>query len=136
MGCSIRSNIFCSWQSLSQIVAPKGTSTLMDIRQQMRDSFDSMSWEELQQLRVKYEGKPNIQRILAPYEHKAWARETVRDNPAMAPLMALMVPGYQAMKVGAQALGLSDKEETPPSMQQLSSGFKGIYEGLQQRYSK
>lgn len=89
--------------------------------------LESKSWQELLQLR-RETTDPAEQERIAPYEHRAYAREAVSSNPALAPIFALLVPGYQA----AKATGIVEAR-TEPSLEQLQEGFKGIYEGLVQR---
>ena len=73
------------------------------------------------------EDDPQQQQI-APYEHRAWAREQVAANPLLAPVYAALVPGYQLAKfVKSFAPG-----QTAPSMDQFTHGMTGIAEGVQQ----
>jgi hypothetical protein len=80
-----------------------------------------MSWEDLFRLRDQ---NPTDQ-TLAPYEHRAFARERVRENPFMAPAYGVLVPGYQAYKAM-----MGNQSGTPASWDQLKHGFLGIGEGL------
>ncbi len=67
--------------------------------------------------------------VLAPMEHRAYAREYVENNPITGPLaMAILTAGYTP----AKALGLtgSDEKTTPASLDQLFGGFEGITEGV------
>lgn len=66
------------------------------------------------------------QRSIAPFEHRAFAREYVQENPVTGALgLSLAIPGYAA----AKALGLT-KSRTPFSFDQISQGYTGIAEGL------
>lgn len=67
------------------------------------------------------------QAAVAPYEHRAWAREQVAANPLLAPVYAALVPGYQLAKL-VRSMGA----RTAPSMDQLTQGMTGIAEGVQQ----
>lgn len=60
---------------------------------------------------------------ISPYEHRAFAREVVGENPLMALPVAVGIPAYQAYKalVGARSA---------PSLDQISQGLLGIGEGL------
>ena len=60
---------------------------------------------------------------IAPYEHRAFAREAVSENPWMALPIAAGIPMYQAYKglFGARSGN---------SMDQVIQGFKGVGEGL------
>lgn len=82
-----------------------------------------MPWLDLIQQRAQTTD-PARQAMLAPYEHRAYAREEVAANPLMAPAYALMVPGYQMLKM------LRGGARTPPSWSELSQGWLGTLEGL------
>lgn len=85
-----------------------------------------MSQGELLQLRdVTYKDDKLMQELLAPYEHRAFTREATKDNKLMAAPIAAALPFYQLYKL----LGLSSAR-TAPSLEQLKSGYRGIYEGL------
>lgn len=60
---------------------------------------------------------------IAAYEHRAFAREAVGENPLMALPIAVGIPAYQAYKalVGARSA---------PSLSQVGQGLLGIGEGL------
>jgi hypothetical protein len=89
----------------------------------------NLTWEELLELRRKYNDNPQVQNLLAPYEHMAYAREDVRDRPYMAlPYMA-MIPGYQAYK----AMFTGGRSSNP--LEAMSGGYKGVMQGLLQRLS-
>ena len=83
-----------------------------------------MSWADL--LERRRNAKPEDQEKLAPYEHRAYARETVAENPLMAPAFLMLTPGYQAYK----AL-MGGGARTKPSLEQLKQGLLGTYEGVQ-----
>lgn len=84
-------------------------------------SLSELSHEELSKLREK----SDLQALLAPFEHQAFAREWTRENPLNALSLLPAIPGYQLYKL----LGL-DKEATPPSLDQLFGGYRGLIEGL------
>lgn len=90
------------------------------------------SWDVLNQMRQNYATDPQAQQMLAPYEHRAYARETVQANPALAPIMAqYLVPGYQAYK--GVGLGTNDGDNVPrtgASWDQFKQGEIGTAEGL------
>jgi hypothetical protein len=68
-----------------------------------------------------------MQRLLAPFEHQAFAREWTRENPYLAvPSLAAAIPVYQ----GAKLLGLGGPDATPASLDQLFAGYRGMMEGL------
>src|SRR5438445_755337 len=89
------------------------------------NALAKMPWLDLIQMRARTQD-PTQQAMLAPYEHRAYAREEVAQNPLMALPYAFMVPGYQALKLmGAGA-------RTPPSLDELGQGWTGTLEGLKQ----
>lgn len=90
-----------------------------------RNDMTSMSWDELLAMRSALNGNPEAQKAIAPYEHRAYAREAVQENPLNAVGYAFMIPGYQA----AKAVGLLGAR-TRPSWEQLKQGYKGVGEGL------
>jgi hypothetical protein len=84
-----------------------------------------MPWLDLIQLRAQTQD-PSQQALLAPFEHRAYAREEVASNPLMALPYAAMVPGYQILKL------LGKGARTPPSWDELGQGWLGTLEGLKQ----
>ena len=119
-------------------------------------NLDSRKWEDLYFLRKKYAGNPDLQSILAPYEHRAYYREMAQTDPYQAMAMSAVEPAYQAAKLDQQAtptvskiLGSlghpmignmlnsavntvlpSDNMTSPPSLAQIIQSWKGISEGL------
>ncbi len=67
------------------------------------------------------------QNRIAPYEHRAFAREATAENPLMAVPIGLAAPLYQLSK---SIPGLESRSD--PSMDQLLHSWLGIVEGLQQ----
>lgn len=63
------------------------------------------------------------QGAISPYEHRAFAREVVTDNPLMAASLAVAIPAYQAYKSVKGA-------RSPASLDQVLQGFAGIGDGL------
>ena len=86
----------------------------------------TMSWKELVSIRQANKGDKELQEKIAPFEHRAYARELVKDSPSTAILLPFLIPGYQV----AKGMGMDSIEATPPSMEQLKEGFAGLYEGL------
>jgi hypothetical protein len=62
---------------------------------------------------------------LAPFEHRAYAREQAQRSPLSALGMLGMIPAYQLAKL----LGLHGSR-TGPSLEQMRQGFVGVGEGL------
>ena len=94
--------------------------------------YDKMTWNDLQDLRAKNAGDQQMQQQLAPFEHRAYARESVADNPLNALKFAFMIPGYQAAK--NSGLWSTDASTTPASLDQLTQGFAGVGDGLKESY--
>jgi hypothetical protein len=95
------------------------------------EEMSGMSFQELLDLRNKYKGNKEKQIAIAPFEHRAYARETVKDNPHLAPVFAgVLIPGYQLAKVHGVAPTTGDDEPTPASIKQVTEGLKGVGEGL------
>ncbi len=101
---------------------------------------DPLPWEEaklassqhheLIALRNKTQDKEEQNRI-APYEHRAYAREAVEENPAMAISMAVLAPGYQVAKAAGLTSGRSEV-----STKHVTEAYKGIGEGLEAAVKK
>lgn len=88
------------------------------------DDLSRKTWDELIALR-RSSADPEFQRQVAPYEHRAYARETVAGNPLLeAPRMVVGIPAYQLIKA------LRGGSRTPPSLEQVTQGYKGLWEGL------
>jgi hypothetical protein len=88
----------------------------------MSDFLASLSHDELMRLRHQ---NPDLQDLLAPYEHRAFAREYVGQNPLGALGMIGAIPGYQLYKMTGRSGARSN-----PSLDQMVQGFKGTGEGL------
>jgi len=74
---------------------------------------------------------PVMQEILAPQEHRQYAREAVRENPLMAAPIAVATPGYYL----AKKLGVISGQRTKPSAQQVFAGLTGVGQGLGDAYT-
>lgn len=90
-----------------------------------KNDLASMDWTDLIALRSQFNENPAAQKKISPYEHRAYAREAVAENPLNAIGYTFMIPGYQA----AKAVGLLGAR-TQPSLDQLKHGYKGVGEGL------
>jgi hypothetical protein len=88
------------------------------------DPFSMMSFDELRMLR---ERMPNAQQFLAPYEHRAFAREYVMQNPALGMGLMGAIPGYQVAK-GLGLMGSRTGLGNP--LGQMGQGYMGMGEGL------
>ena len=90
----------------------------------------SMGRHELQVMRKGKSRKE--QAALAPFEHRAYAREFAQDRPLAAAIsLPVAIPAYTA----AKALGLTDAR-SPASLEEMKQGFKGLFEGLNRRKKK
>ena len=77
--------------------------------------------------RMRAQATPAQSNALAPYEHRAFAREAVGENPIMAASLAVATPLYSA----AKALKLvREKGQSPASLKEMKQAFIGIGEGL------
>jgi len=101
------------------------------------EQLASMSHVDLYKLRDEWKDDKDAQEHLAPYEHRAFARELTAENPALAPVLGIAVPGYAAAKLAGLDMGdpNSGIEQTPPSLEQIKQSFTGIYEGLRKRFA-
>lgn len=89
--------------------------------------LSGMGRHELQAMR-KGKSKAEQARI-APFEHRAYAREYVQEKGAMgAASMAVAIPAYSA----AKALGFTDAR-SPASLEEMKQGFVGVFEGMKRR---
>lgn len=66
---------------------------------------------------------PEHQGLLAPYEHRAFAREATAENPLLGPAIVASILPYQAYKAFNGA-------RSAPSWDQVGQGFLGVGEGL------
>lgn len=92
------------------------------------ESMKAMRWQDLYSLRLSNRGDQNAQIKIAPFEHQAYARETVAENPLTAPVWAVMPAAYQAYKVLGG--GEHDDMSTPASWDQATAGVKGVGQGI------
>jgi hypothetical protein len=91
------------------------------------DPFSMMSFHELREMRALM---PQAQKFLAPYEHRAYARELMQQSPGMGLGLIGAIPGYQV----AKGLGLMGSR-TGLDLGQMGQGYVGMGEGLM-RYFK
>lgn len=91
-------------------------------------TLNSMPWNEVYGLRLKYKGNPELQAKIAPFEHQAYAREQVSENPFTAPIWMAMPAGYQIYK--ALGGGGQDDMTTKPSLDQALAGMRGVRQGF------
>lgn len=93
------------------------------------DQLESMDHGALSMMRAKFKQDMNAQDRLAPFEHQAFAREYVKENPVSgAAAMLAAVPMYYAAKL-LRIAPKGDGPQTAPSFDQVSRGYKGIAQG-------
>jgi hypothetical protein len=86
---------------------------------------DLMAWRQL--MEKSGDKKANVR--LAPFEHQAFAREYVKENPVSGTLgLSASIPLYQLVK--SAGFMQNGGNATPPSIDQLLAGFRGIGQGL------
>ena len=91
------------------------------------DELAKMDWSTLLQLRKVNEKNGDLQAVLAPFEHRAYARESVAENPLMAASIGVATPAY-ALAKGLGLIGSRSGGSSP--FTQMAAGFRGIGEGL------
>lgn len=89
------------------------------------DQLAGMSHADLYRLRNLFADKLAQNRI-APFEHRAFAREAVTENPLLSIPIALATPIYQ----GYKALPLGARSRSDPGWDQIGQGLLGIGEGI------
>lgn len=98
--------------------------------------LEGLDHATLSMMRDKLKGGSPEDQQLAPYEHQAFARQWVGENPLLAaPSLAIASPLYYLAKqkpilVAAQSLGLVGPGATPASLEQLKRSYAGIGQGL------
>ncbi len=108
-----------------EVIVPKSAGTVVPNGDQ--------SWLQLIGDRYKAGSNQALQQQLAPLEHQAYYREQTAQNPLMALPYAAMEPAYQAAKATGimGALGQTDEQTTPASLQQIIASWKGTAQGLE-----
>ena len=91
------------------------------------DMLAGMGFKTLNDLRDR-NTDPQLQNLLAGYEHRAFAREYLTENPWMIPSMAVATPGYTAMKMLPKAV-TGNRSRSQPSLFELGQGMMGVGEG-------
>lgn len=85
--------------------------------------YAGMGHSDLYNMRAQ---QPANQNELAPYEHRAFAREFMQESPlAAAVSLPFAIPAYTAYK----AMGLGNSR-SQPSLEQMKQGYVGYGEGL------
>lgn len=95
------------------------------IRKGNTQPLATLSWDDLWDLRNRAGADKELQNLIAPFEHRAFAREQVQENPLRALTLPVMVPAYSAYK----AMGFGNTR-SDPSFAEVGQGYMGIGEGL------
>jgi hypothetical protein len=107
--------------------------TLKDLVAIGDDQLAQMPWEQLINMRATAD--PEANERIAPFEHRAYAREQVAENPLMAPVYGAMIPGYQGYKA-LKNLVEPGASRTHASLGQMVQSFQGVGEGLKQWWNR
>lgn len=90
----------------------------------MSGMLSDKSHADLYMMRARSD--PRMQGMLAPIEHRAFAREWAQESPVVAGLsLPFAIPAYQLAKL----LGLQSAR-TPASLDELFGGLQGYTEGM------
>lgn len=89
----------------------------------MRREMESMPHDSLYQMRSRLPDR-EMQRAVAPYEHRAFAREWTQENPLNALALIPAIPGYQLYKM------FTDESRSGVDFNQIGQGYMGMGEGL------
>lgn len=68
------------------------------------------------------------QGFISPYEHRAFSREVVKENPLMAISLLAAIPAYQGYKAVMGA-------RSDPSLDQVLQGYAGIGDAFKDMFS-
>ena len=89
-------------------------------------NYANMSHADLLNLRNSLSDTDPRHKELAPYEHRAFAREWAQESPLLASAsLPFAIPAYTA----AKALG-AVSARSPASLDELTQGYRGLGEGL------
>lgn len=114
-------------QERAKIAAEQKQETVKEVAKftiPSSDQLASMSHLSLRQLRDKAATQEE-QNKLAPYEHRAFAREYIAENPEAAIIMPGMIMAYNVLRKAGVLKGRSD-----PSAKHIIEGLKGYVEGI------
>lgn len=88
-------------------------------------------WREL--LRQRNMGGLETSHALAPAEHGAYAEMRTRERPLLGPVEQLaLIPAYEGAKATGllDLLGLQDDTTSPPSLESMAEGYRGVGRGV------
>lgn len=86
-------------------------------------SLAKMSWEELLNMRRNPKLTREDHNTIAPYEHRAYAREN-STNPLEAMKLAIGSVGYTPVKA------ITGGSRSDPSLAEMVQGLTGVWEGV------
>lgn len=89
----------------------------------MKEEMKRMPHSSLYQMRSQLPNR-ELQRAIAPYEHRAFAREWTQENPLNALSLIPAIPGYQLYKM------FTDQSRSGVDFDQIGQGYAGMGEGL------
>lgn len=93
-------------------------NTLMDLGQdQLAQLPHALLYQARERLPREQQG------FISPYEHRAFSREVVQENPLMAISLLAAIPAYQGYKAVMGA-------RSEPSLDQVLQGYAGIGDAL------
>jgi len=88
-------------------------------------------WADL--LRQRNFGGLEQSNALGPAEHGAYSEMRVREHPVFGTVEQLaLIPAYEATKASGLLglLGLADETTSPPSLDSMAEGYRGVGRGL------
>lgn len=88
-------------------------------------------WADL--LRQRNFGGLEQSNALGPAEHGAYSEMRVREHPVFGTVEQLaLIPAYEAAKASGLLglLGLADETTSPPSLDSMAEGYRGVGRGL------
>lgn len=90
-----------------------------------------MDHADLMMMRQQNKTRPGADEFIAPYEHRAFARETTQANPPVnAAMLLFAIPAYYAAKSLGVNVNTNSSAATPASTEQMRQGFYGVWDGL------
>jgi lipid II:glycine glycyltransferase (peptidoglycan interpeptide bridge formation enzyme) len=105
---------------------------VMKLPEQERDkALAKMDHSDLYNLRSSMKGNKEAQNVIAPFEHRAFAREATANNPLMSVPIAAAIPIYTA----AKAVGLTGAR-SGASVDEVVEGYTGLAEGIKRSLSE
>lgn len=101
-----------------------------------KEELSKMSFTDIFLLREKHTEDSRVQQELAPYEHRAFAREYVQEGSTLAKAIGLSgaIPAYYAAKKVGVDVRTSEEPSTPADIEQVKQSFIGVGEGLKESF--